>query len=454
MTRSIQLGIALILSLAATPSDAVARGFGGFHGGGFGGFHGGDFGGFHGSAGGFGGDHFGGAGGFGGDHFGGAGGFGGDHFGGAGGFGGDHFGGAGGFDAGGFHSAGFGGGAFHEGSFGGSLNRGQLNSFLGLPTDAGMHAAGGAVAGGRMFAAPGGVAAGRGIAGGTAIKGPEGNVFAHATVAGGGVVAGHGYDGGYGTHFFSPTYCAARGLAAQRWCDGCGCFTPAWCAGHPWAWRPAGYAPVAWAAAAWTVPAAATLGAWLGAPAAPDFQYNYGDNITYQNGEVYYGAQLAGTQQQYYQGAAALAGSSPRAGSGQQPQWLPLGVFGLIADGQQTPEMVFQLAVDKAGAIRGNYYDQVSDGTVPVTGAVNEKDQRVAWRVGAEQEPGDRNRPLQPHPAAIHRPGALRAQSDAAVRARPLQAAGGATAAAVTATVHSRRPGTGITAIDPERRPR
>ena len=107
--------------------------------------------------------------------------------------------------------------------------------------------------------------------------------------------------------------------------------------------------------------------------ATPDYQYDYGDNITYQDGEVYYGSQPMGTQQQYYQGAANLAGSSPGANSGQQPQWLPLGVFGLIGQGQQTPEMVFQLALDKAGAIRGNYYDQVADTTAPVTGAVERK---------------------------------------------------------------------------------
>ena len=359
MTRSIQLSIALILSLAAIPSDVLARGFGGFHGGGFGGFHGGGFGG-----GGFGGDHFGGGGSFGGDRFGGSGSFGGAHPGGGGSFGGDrsggsvggdHFGGAEGF---GGDRAGGGGG------FGGSLNRGQLNSFLGCPptpacTPPAAPRQDTGVPQGMLTRGPWALTA----AHGTAIRGPEGNVYAHTTVAGRGVAAGHGYDGANGTHFCSPTTCAARGMTAQRWCDGCGCFTPAWCAGHPWAWCPAGYGSAAWATAAWAVPAATAVGALAGAAAAPDYQYDYGDNITYQDGEVYYGSQPMGTQQQYYQGAANLAGPSPGANSGQQPQWLPLGVFGLIGQGQQTPEMVFQLALDKAGAIRGNYYDQVADTT-------------------------------------------------------------------------------------------
>jgi hypothetical protein len=47
--------------------------------------------------------------------------------------------------------------------------------------------------------------------------------------------------------------------------------------------------------------------------------------------------------------------------------------------------MVFQLAVDKNGTIRGNYYDQVTQTNLPVTGAVNKQSQRVAWKVAAGQ---------------------------------------------------------------------
>ena len=135
------------------------------------------------------------------------------------------------------------------------------------------------------------------------------------------------------------------------------------------------------------------LGSWLAWDATPGY-YDYGNNITYQNGDVYYGSQPVETQQQYYQQAVDLAASQANVASssttaatdsGTATQWLPLGVFGLMAEGQQTPEMVFQLAIDKAGAIRGNYYDQVSDATAPVTGALDKKDQRVAWHVGANK---------------------------------------------------------------------
>ena len=98
-------------------------------------------------------------------------------------------------------------------------------------------------------------------------------------------------------------------------------------------------------------------------------------------------AQPVATQQEYYQQAVDIAGTqSSAAASGSAQQWLPLGIFGLILQGQQTPQMVFQLAVDKAGAIRGNYYDQVLDTSVPVTGAVDKKDERAAWMVGDNKQ--------------------------------------------------------------------
>jgi hypothetical protein len=162
-------------------------------------------------------------------------------------------------------------------------------------------------------------------------------------------------------------------------------FTPAWSVAHPWAWRPGGYTAAAWAAAAWRFATWPVVGTWLAWDATPAY-YDYGDNVTYQNNYVYYGSQPIETAQQYYQQAGNLAG----VGGGAQPagdaQWLPLGVFGLMAEGQTTPEMVFQLAVDKTGRIGGNYYDRASDAIVPVSGAVDKKDQRAAWRVGANKD--------------------------------------------------------------------
>ena len=351
MKRYILLSVAATVVVAALHSDAFGRGFGGFGGfhggGGFGGFHAGGYGGFH-------------SGGFGGE----SGGF---H---DGGFEGGGYR-AGGSEFGGYHAGGFDSGGYRASAYGGSVDRSQLGGFLGMPTDGGMHAASGAYGSRAAVAGPEGFAAGRGIAAGP-----------------GGVNAGRGYASAYGTRYWSPTYCHAQGLAADRWCSGAGPFTPGWCGAHAWGWCPAGYTAAAWANAAWDVPTAAALGSWIGSTSAYA-PYDYGDNVTYQNDYVYYGTQPYATQQQYYRQAATIAASQPSVAadrSDENAKWLPLGVFGLVAEGQKTPSMVFQLAVDKAGVIRGNYYDQISDTTIPVTGAVDKKEQRVAWRVGKNKK--------------------------------------------------------------------
>jgi hypothetical protein len=67
-------------------------------------------------------------------------------------------------------------------------------------------------------------------------------------------------------------------------------------------------------------------------------------------------------------------------------EWQPLGVFGLIQDGEQTAQRIFQLAVNKDGIVRGNYYAAVADNTIPVVGSVDKKSQRVAWSVGEKKD--------------------------------------------------------------------
>ena len=47
---------------------------------------------------------------------------------------------------------------------------------------------------------------------------------------------------------------------------------------------------------------------------------------------------------------------------------------------------MFQLAVDKDGIIRGNYYDGVMDTTTPVFGSVNKTTQRAAWTIGKTKD--------------------------------------------------------------------
>ena len=61
---------------------------------------------------------------------------------------------------------------------------------------------------------------------------------------------------------------------------------------------------------------------------------------------------------------------------------MPLGVFALVQQEQSDPRNIVQLAINKSGAIGGNYTDLFSDTTAPVHGAVEQKTQRVPWQVG------------------------------------------------------------------------
>jgi hypothetical protein len=63
-------------------------------------------------------------------------------------------------------------------------------------------------------------------------------------------------------------------------------------------------------------------------------------------------------------------------------EWQPLGVFGLVREDATVAQNILQLGVNKAGVIRGNYYDAVADNMVEVYGSVDPKSQRAAWSVG------------------------------------------------------------------------
>jgi hypothetical protein len=47
---------------------------------------------------------------------------------------------------------------------------------------------------------------------------------------------------------------------------------------------------------------------------------------------------------------------------------------------------VVQLALNKDGVLRGNYYNAVSDATTPVKGSLDKKTQRVAWTIGDKKD--------------------------------------------------------------------
>jgi hypothetical protein len=164
-------------------------------------------------------------------------------------------------------------------------------------------------------------------------------------------------------------------------------FNRTWYAQHPSAWYSRGYARNVWLPTNW-----AEINGWFGSD-WPTYGYMYGSDLTYENNDVYlYGRPIA-TAGKYYESAANLAQTgvqanipSERPAANEQfasanATWLPLGVFEAIPAGAKSSNMVFQLAVNKAGIIRGNYVDTADTNVQLIEGAVDKDTQRVAWVV-------------------------------------------------------------------------
>jgi hypothetical protein len=332
-------------------------------------------------------------------------------------------------------------------------NRGQLNSFLGLPSDEGLHSlsaprggdyglAGdfnvqhgvvegprGGYAAGISVVGPRGNEAGKGIAvvpnGGVAAgrgaKGADGGDVGQATVAGpGGRVVGgtaiRGADANAAARGFAEnprgfaagsmrvtpsgrytTAVAVRGNFAHT-----GIYGDTWYAAHPGAWYAAGWAAgEAYTAASWDA-----LGAWMSYEATQPIYYDYGNNVVYQGDNVYVNGQDSGTSTQYYDSAAALAQTGSEAQAPPQQEWLPLGVFALCKPGNPNSDVVLQLALNKQGIIRGNSTDTQTNKTQPIEGSVDKQSQRVAFTVGDNRstvlETGLYNLTKAEAPALIH----------------------------------------------------
>ena len=140
-------------------------------------------------------------------------------------------------------------------------------------------------------------------------------------------------------------------------------------------------AALVWGTAAW-----ATCSSFCGYPAEPVY-YDYGSNVVYEGDTVYVNGDSVGTQEQYAQQAITIADTGKQAEASKEEEWLPLGVFAMVQGEQTDSNDLFQLAVNKAGTIRGNYYNALSDTTLPVYGSVDKKTQRAAWTVGDRKEP-------------------------------------------------------------------
>jgi hypothetical protein len=115
--------------------------------------------------------------------------------------------------------------------------------------------------------------------------------------------------------------------------------------------------------------------------------YDYGSNVVYEGDSVYVDGTSVGTQEEYAQQAIVVADTGKQAEASKEAEWLSLGVFAMVQGERTDSNDLFQLAVNKAGTIRGNFYNVLTNSTLPVYGAVDNKTQRAAWTVGDQKEP-------------------------------------------------------------------
>ena len=151
-------------------------------------------------------------------------------------------------------------------------------------------------------------------------------------------------------------------------------FSAGWYADHPNAWRYAHPNADAWAAAS----LAATT-AWIGAAAYDDG----GDSTTVINeAPDYEDYDTADSIEAQSPIAANVAGEGQAADGG---DWLSLGVYALEPPAGGQKELM-QLAVSKAGEIKGVYYNADDNLSENITGQVNKGTQQATWNVVSTPE--------------------------------------------------------------------
>jgi hypothetical protein len=114
--------------------------------------------------------------------------------------------------------------------------------------------------------------------------------------------------------------------------------------------------------------------------------YDYGSNVVYEDNRVFYNGEPVGTAVEYAAQASDIATAGQAAKPAEQDEWQSLGVFAMIQGDEKDANNIFQIAINKDGVIRGNYYNGLTDTTVPIYGSVDKKTQRAAWVVGEKKE--------------------------------------------------------------------
>jgi flagellar hook protein FlgE len=206
-------------------------------------------------------------------------------------------------------------------------------------------------------------------------------------------------------------------------------WTPNWYARYPYAWYPRWIPTYRW----WYHPSWYDTWGWFGVSffagtvvneILTPYPYYYGNNIVYRNGFVYVNGVPYVSAAEYYRQAAQLAQSAniivketmvreiveqpaepilapelpkdeavqqiaakPTGEGDLEKDWLPMGTFTVLdVNGNEKKGHILQLAVNKNGQIRGNYFNEETDQIRQIIGAVDSKSQRVALRFADDEK--------------------------------------------------------------------
>ena len=154
-------------------------------------------------------------------------------------------------------------------------------------------------------------------------------------------------------------------------------FTADWYAKHPEAWLPA-KSPADW----WKTADVATITAWLGQPV----QLVMAAGTAADNGNAVATAGGGDAGADGLQSVLVLPAGHQNAVGPADSDWLPLGVFAVVPPGTQDTAQAHnyqQLAVDRKGTIKGNFFDAISGTVQPITGSVDRTALTASWTVGA-----------------------------------------------------------------------
>lgn len=150
-------------------------------------------------------------------------------------------------------------------------------------------------------------------------------------------------------------------------------FTPAWYTKHPEAWRPAESS-----ADLWKTADADTVIAWIGQPvSAAGGQADNPGPVSAAGGDA---VAADGLRSVLVLPAGHQNGIGPT-----DSDWLPLGVFAVVPPGTEASDQSHdyqQLAVDRQGMLKGNFYDMLSGTIQPIAGRVDRTTLVASWTVG------------------------------------------------------------------------